>query len=826
MVVLSGDLELYSMLIRKKQWENLGDKLLRHDGKFEFPKLVSKLEEQYLLKILKPDYRIKMENLKYYTDNLSVYVRHPEGRTVDLRNILDTLCGETFFLKSSADIGRYREYFLGLPVRTIIQLLAAFSRVDKQWMHAGCNADDNFPVPDADVVQFLDSVADIFQRSLLDYNYTFEDVKAIKNLACINKLAVDHELSDCLETVHKLNLENRDDPENPFRIVLGAHYARYMKTRPASYFAYIIKVGLIREIAKNKYGTQRDHFIRFAGLDMNDKAIEVSRKFTAFFRGDKTWDVGCIHTGTVKLCPESLNEDERENWNKYEVKIDPSSKYLIDFYKNMKLESTETDSALIKYCNTLGSLEKAIGSWHGVFMNILFSINISEKGDAKPYASIFNLLGLISILLETDNENDMDRMLVEYSRLFLYYEDQEGERAEQRGDTLRRIQSEYGGLIKEHKKETNYTEFNKLILEWMKKATQLPCIPVYIVARIRIRFFYTLTQMNHGIKEEDWYLGNLIHRLIVGFLNAVLVESALFHEIDIQGIDLRNPVTSDDVFMKNVEWMGEQPEEIQSFFAFFFSCPIWGLFLNPEEGRNRIFPNYAAHLSNYLNKKNFKPKYKNLLKVSYERKSEDFILDSRHPIRQVIGQIKPEIRVFINCTEEDQEIANHLYDDLLIHGLIPWMEDRNIMPGQRINIEIKKAIHSCDYFIPLFSKTTIAKQGDFRKKLKMAWDVKMQMPDDEIFIIPVRIEDCLIDDEIIQGINYVDLFESYEKGLERIIQLFDYIKKEFEGRITDSEHIQDQSLAYGNLYAPLNSVLLQKKYRRRRPTGIGEIQWR
>ncbi len=61
-ILISGDIDLYGRLLRRKIYENFGSDLVRHDeaAKIDTRTAVRELEEQYLLKVLPPQNRIKM----------------------------------------------------------------------------------------------------------------------------------------------------------------------------------------------------------------------------------------------------------------------------------------------------------------------------------------------------------------------------------------------------------------------------------------------------------------------------------------------------------------------------------------------------------------------------------------------------------------------------------------------------------------------------------------------------------------------------------------------------------------------------------------------
>ncbi|MDM8550085.1 toll/interleukin-1 receptor domain-containing protein [Desulfobacterales bacterium HSG2] len=56
-------------------------------------------------------------------------------------------------------------------------------------------------------------------------------------------------------------------------------------------------------------------------------------------------------------------------------------------------------------------------------------------------------------------------------------------------------------------------------------------------------------------------------------------------------------------------------------------------------------------------------------------------------------------KVFISYAREDIEIAGRLYDDLKSAGVTPWMDEKDLLPGQDRKVHITKAIWNCKYFI-------------------------------------------------------------------------------------------------------------------------------
>ncbi len=127
------------------------------------------------------------------------------------------------------------------------------------------------------------------------------------------------------------------------------------------------------------------------------------------------------------------------------------------------------------------------------------------------------------------------------------------------------------------------------------------------------------------------------------------------------------------------------------------------------------------------------------------------------------------MKVFISYAENDLEFAQRLYKDLKSAGLKPWLDEKDILAGQDRKFEIRRAIKDSSYFLALLSSNSFSERGYVRKEQKIALEILDEIPEDNIFIIPVRIDNCEIPDENLQKLQCVDLSPSYEDGLEKII---------------------------------------------------------
>jgi hypothetical protein len=150
--------------------------------------------------------------------------------------------------------------------------------------------------------------------------------------------------------------------------------------------------------------------------------------------------------------------------------------------------------------------------------------------------------------------------------------------------------------------------------------------------------------------------------------------------------------------------------------------------------------------------------------------------DGRDGIR-FVAQTKP--RVFIAYVEEDLPFARKLYRAFEDNGFRPWLDKKKLMPGQNWPRAIETAIHTSDFFVACFSRRATSKRGSFHSELRYALFCAAKVPLDEIFLIPLRLDDCAVPNRISKQIQYLDLFPEWDSGLSRLIAV---IKAQDEGR--------------------------------------------
>lgn len=127
--------------------------------------------------------------------------------------------------------------------------------------------------------------------------------------------------------------------------------------------------------------------------------------------------------------------------------------------------------------------------------------------------------------------------------------------------------------------------------------------------------------------------------------------------------------------------------------------------------------------------------------------------------------------IFICHTEEDIKAARDLYKNLKQAGFSPWLDEIDVLPGRNRDMQIENAMKSADFALVCLSQFSIARKGYLNEDIKWIMDHQDEMPEDKIFMIPVKLDECDLQERF-YGIRTVNLFEP--GGFERLTNALEY----------------------------------------------------
>jgi hypothetical protein len=131
----------------------------------------------------------------------------------------------------------------------------------------------------------------------------------------------------------------------------------------------------------------------------------------------------------------------------------------------------------------------------------------------------------------------------------------------------------------------------------------------HFFSRVWSRFYFTAVGVCSDVPQRERYLGFMVHRLVIAFLHAFMVEEITYRNVKSTAgkFGLSNPITDDKVFLNNLRLLLRtsdmtaasdagttqiQPTEaappkiklikILPIFAEVLCCPLWAAFISPE----------------------------------------------------------------------------------------------------------------------------------------------------------------------------------------------------------------------------------------------------
>jgi uncharacterized membrane protein len=125
------------------------------------------------------------------------------------------------------------------------------------------------------------------------------------------------------------------------------------------------------------------------------------------------------------------------------------------------------------------------------------------------------------------------------------------------------------------------------------------------------------------------------------------------------------------------------------------------------------------------------------------------------------------VRVFLCHSSGDKEVVRELYRRLKADGFVPWLDEKDLLPGQDWEREITRAVQKSDVVVVCLSVASTNKKGFVNKEIKFALDVADLQPEGPIYLIPLRLDSCVVPQRLVRW-HWVNFFE--EDGYYNLVR--------------------------------------------------------
>ena len=519
-ILLSGNLTLYSYNVRLHQWKQLSE--LRKFDRFDFLKQVNQLEGQYLLKILKPENRIHLMSLQEskLLYGVSYYLKKTKADEDKETQIESEYIRRLELLGINSTKQVFMDYLLGLSIRSQISILSnlgnngVYSQIDafiSRMMAAKIDVDaaiksETFTI--TNIVQYL-SKNNFFSHSYL----LIPDTE-------------DHDANGCF-------------------MGLTTIFVNQAKIHPWILLGYMLRVG----------------YTRAFNISLEKRAFNLMLSYTGIQQDISIKNIVALMMAVGKA--NGLNMPE----------LIPLKRLASGTKKGQEETKNLIDSVLGG--NNVNIAQRTLA------LLPLFSLSNSEKQNRELYYSVPVLLSTICYISRWGKEEDnIKRCLKDMSlhRTYPMPSMQLGrtnilEEDIEENEELSRILELGNG-------EEYNDELVKELKEWRSSIIdkgKTPTIPPYLLGRIMTRFNFT-------VKNIATYgnLGLSMQQAVILFLNACLVEEVK-EKLDGVGVSNNNPIGSSTIFKNNIKKIKDSNsgEKLQ-LTRWLITCPLLYCFINKD----------------------------------------------------------------------------------------------------------------------------------------------------------------------------------------------------------------------------------------------------
>ena len=163
-------------------------------------------------------------------------------------------------------------------------------------------------------------------------------------------------------------------------------------------------------------------------------------------------------------------------------------------------------------------------------------------------------------------------------------------------------------------------------------------------------------------------------------------------------------------------------------------------------------------------------------------------------------------KIFVSYATPDLDMARALVSFLKSAGVKTWFDKDDLLAGQDWDAEIAREIRECAIVLVCLSSKAIPRRGYFHKEMRTALDVAMTIPPKQLYVMPFKLDQCEIPDELARY-HVADLFE--ENGAEILLKSLSFALK---------TELQASDGAKRNFQAAIQSRISSADYR---PQDLG-----
>lgn len=582
--VLSGDLKLYSLVIRQKKWSNFGSEILEYEGQHlkklpYFNGMVTELESQYLQKIMQPRYRIHLLSLqekKQINRIPKILIKKSLDQSeagIEIQELYSKILSQ-FGIRNIGQAEVFKTFILSQPFRTQIQFASVMA---------------GFLIDEANIAsdQNNEKITDIFLADLLEQEI---DVNLINSTAkFLNSITLELLLrKGQLRDLYQLQPSTIDNSLNACLTSLNLLLSKsFTENNLFISFDYLIKIGYIRNLGVNLSETD---------LGSNLPSLsDLCRKTGVFNDGVLRDTIGKINAylmGAVRF------QNGRNDF---------AAAYINLLGLNGPAKRISEDRLDFVFKND-GSVTSILGTLPS------YSASYSFKNNSTVAYSIYMVIGAIGELVRVYESNDSENLVLNREDRIKSVLSELSQHRQypvpdfRSGNASSNIADDRDTIDELRDGENESTlavpiskidfKFIELLIDWLERKPTHSITP-HVLGKISTRFYTALENMFRR-RPSSMLLGDFFHFQIMAFMNAVLIEDVRENFADSSHLNINNINFSERLLIINLQNTLESINSTKktantAYSQWLLSCPILQAYIRHEreDGLHSLLNTYC-----------------------------------------------------------------------------------------------------------------------------------------------------------------------------------------------------------------------------------------
>ena len=527
--VITGDLELYSKLVRRSKWIYFDKDFLEKEisyskhSKEEFSEMIDQLENQYLMKILKPENRILLGTIKEYMEEPNFEILVKINEEMDLLPVSTYYHGLIYNLgfntKDASLMERLISFLMNLSLRAQIQLLTLLKEM---------------------YYRKIDVTSGLLNVFWNDINQTANNPKEL--LGKNEKYSVN--MLRYLVDTKKLYTNSNFLPESDNKIInkallaIGSRFNQLLGQHNHMMFDYWLRISYVQYITDALGGVN------------NETLLEDFLNFIQFSSGTNLHKM--VGLGQA-FCNSELN--------------------------NLKIGNKEI--VTLPGVIYLGEESPVIYSTHAILAHIPTIGTLDVSNNEFVFLSVYRLLAVIeellaNLIVEKDTGKDNFNLLInKYSQYRNFKEPNKYST-----DNLKKEPLYDWGVYESLENNELISNLGDEFKRWRESKVNVSTL---LLNRIFTRFYYTMINIDGDNSYSN--AAEKLNAYIIALWNAALVECELEDNSDTL-MNLNNHRDIEDIFIDNYKKYIVQNKEKnnskeKTVFEWLLDSPILKIYINP-----------------------------------------------------------------------------------------------------------------------------------------------------------------------------------------------------------------------------------------------------